>query len=87
MSSPQFEAFLARLYRDQAFLQAFMRDPEIVTRAAGLDEREQRAAVAIDRAGLLMAAQSYELKRAGRRRRGLMRWLIESGTWRSLQTL
>jgi hypothetical protein len=33
----------------------------------GLDSREQQAALAIDRAGLLMAARSYELKRQGRR--------------------
>lgn len=79
MSTARFEAFLARLYSDQAFLQSFMRDPETVAREAGLDEREQRAVAGIDRAGLLMAARSYESKRDGRRRRGLMRWLIQLG--------
>jgi hypothetical protein len=43
-----------------------MRSPASVTREAGLDVREQQAALAIDRAGLLMAARSYELKRGGR---------------------
>jgi hypothetical protein len=66
MSSPRFETFLARLYSDREFLTHFMRTPENVTREAGLDSREQQAALAIDRAGLLMAARSYELKRRGR---------------------
>ena len=66
MSSPRFETFLARLYSDREFLAHFMRSPASVTREAGLDVREQQAALAIDRAGLLMAARSYELKRGGR---------------------
>jgi hypothetical protein len=66
MSSPRFETFLARLYSDREFLAHFMRAPQSVTREAGLDAREQQAALAIDRAGLLMAARSYELKRRGR---------------------
>ena len=67
MSSPRFEAFLARLYAEREFLDEFMRAPERATREMGLDAREQQAALAIDRAGLLMAARSYELKREGRR--------------------
>ena len=67
MSSQRFEAFLARLYSEREFLDDFMREPERATREMGLDAREQRAALAIDRPGLLMAARSYELKRAGRR--------------------
>ena len=66
MSSPRFETFLARLYSDREFLAHFMRSPQSATREAGLDVREQQAALAIDRAGLLMAARSYELKRRGR---------------------
>jgi len=66
MSSPRFETFLARLYSDREFLAHFMRAPQNVTREAGLDAREQQAALAIDRAGLLMAARSYELKRQAR---------------------
>jgi len=67
MSSPRFEAFLARLYSDPEFLSCFMRAPEQAGREAALDSREQAAAAAIDRAGLLMAARSYELKRRARR--------------------
>ena len=67
MSSQRFEAFLARLYSEREFLDEFMRAPESATRAMGLDPREQQAALGIDRAGLLMAARSYELKRQGRR--------------------
>lgn len=63
MSSPQFEAFLARLYSDNEFLKEFLRDPDRVVQEEGLNYREQKAALAIDRAGLLMAARSYELKR------------------------
>jgi len=66
MSSPRFEAFLARLYCDRDFLEEFMREPGRVTQEAGLVEREQQAAVAIDRAGLLMAARSFESKRHAR---------------------
>ena len=70
MSSQRFEAFLARLYSERAFLDEFMRSPERATREMGLDAREQQAALAIDRAGLLMAARSYELKRQGWRAKG-----------------
>jgi len=66
MSSPQFEAFLARLYCDRDFLEEFMREPDRVIKEVGLSEREQQAAVAIDRAGLLMAARSFDSKRRAR---------------------
>ena len=70
---------MAHLYSDPEFLSRFMRAPEEVSREAGLDLREQAAAAAIDRAGLLMAARSYELKRGargGRRRRWWSRWVF-----------
>ena len=73
MSSRQFETFLARLYSDREFLEHFMRSPEGVAGEAGLDRREQQAALAIDRAGLLMAARSYELKRQAHRGPGWLR--------------
>jgi hypothetical protein len=78
MSSRQFETFLARLYCDRGFLEHFMRSPEGVVREAGLDHREQQAALAIDRAGLLMAARSYELKRQAHRGTG---WLGRGLSW------
>jgi hypothetical protein len=78
MSSPQFEAFLARLYCDRDFLQEFMRESDRVVREAGLSERERHAAIAIDRAGLLMAVRSYELKRHARTKRsGVRKWVSE----------
>ena len=76
MSSLQFETFLARLYADREFLEHFMRAPERATREAGLDSREQQAALAIDRAGFLMAFRSYELKRQAHRRTGPVRQRI-----------
>ena len=85
MSSRQFETFLARLYSDREFLEHFMRSPEGVVGEAGLDRREQQAALAIDRAGLLMAARSYELKRQGHRSTGRLRrgasWLGYGVSW------
>jgi hypothetical protein len=66
MSSPRFETFLARLYCDEAFLDRFLASPDTAAAEAGLDEREKRAAAAIDRVGLMMAAQSYRAKRQQR---------------------
>ena len=83
MSSPRFETFLARLYSDRAFLRDFLAAPELTARQAGLDEREHRAALDIDRAGLLMAARSYELKRAGRSRSTTV-WRRLLFAWRRL---
>lgn len=76
MSSPRFEAFLARLYSEPEFLSSFMHAPEETVLEAGLDPRERQAAVAIDRAGLLMAARSYELKRGARRGRRRWAWVF-----------
>jgi len=74
MSSLRFETFLARLYSDRDYRRRFLDSPEAMAASAGLDEQEQRAALEIDKPGLLMAARSYELKRAGRRsRRSLLR--------------
>jgi hypothetical protein len=66
MSSPQFEAFLARLYSDQPFRDRFLSTPEQALDETTLDSRERAAARAIDRPGLLLAARSYEAKRTGR---------------------
>jgi hypothetical protein len=66
MSSPEFEAFLARLYCDRNFLEEFMRESDRVIRESPLSERERQAALAIDRVGLLMAARSFESKRHAR---------------------
>jgi hypothetical protein len=68
MSSPGIEAFLARLYTDDAALAAFLAAPGAAAAAAGLDAAEIAALAAIDRNGLVMAARSFGAKRgrAGR---------------------
>ncbi len=63
MASPQLEGFLARLYVDAPSRDRFLADPDAEARAAGLDEDEVAALRAIDRAGLALAAASFERKR------------------------
>jgi hypothetical protein len=75
MSSPCLEAFLARLYTDDALLAAFLQAPEPTARSAGLSESEAAALFDIDRDGLLMAARSFRAKRAQKRPRP-RRWLM-----------
>ena len=70
MSSPAFEAFLARLYTDDALLAAFLREPEETARTAGLDAAAITALHRVDRDGLAMAARSFRAKRAGLKPRG-----------------
>jgi hypothetical protein len=65
--APPLEVFLARLYADPAALERFLRAPEETVATAGLDGRDAAAMLAADRAGLVMAARSYEKKRNGRR--------------------
>ena len=64
MSTPRFEAFLARVLVDGKFRTTFLADSAQVARAAGLDPAECDALMRIDRAGLLMAAESLQRKRA-----------------------
>ncbi len=66
MSSPLFEAFLARIYVDQVARDSFLRDPVGEARRAGLTTPECTALASIDRAGLLLAATSFERKRGAR---------------------
>ena len=68
--SPGFETFLARLYTDPGTRARFLLDPAAVARAAGLKLEECAALSRIDRAGLELAAQSFERKRARKRRLG-----------------
>lgn len=68
MSSPALEAFLARLYTDEAALAAFLRAPAEAAGAAGLDDAEAAALAEADHAGLVMAAASFRAKRAMRTR-------------------
>jgi len=61
--SPAFEAFLARLYVDRSARARFLADPNREAAAAGLTGAELAAAARIDRAGLELAARSFERKR------------------------
>lgn len=88
MSAQALEAFLARLYTDASLRAQFLAAPLEHARAAGLDEADAQALVAIDRAGLAMAAASFGHKRAGRsaRRRpgggGVRIAAAQSRSWR-----
>ena len=66
MSSPALEAVLARLYADEAFLEAFLKDAEAALCSVGLDAAERAALLAVDRDDLALAAESYAAKRAPR---------------------
>ncbi|MBK8321998.1 MAG: hypothetical protein IPL06_04510 [Betaproteobacteria bacterium] len=61
------ESFLARLYADEAFREAFTAAPLEVARREGLDEREAGEFARMDLPGLALAAESYARKRSGRR--------------------
>jgi len=63
MSSPAFEAFLARLYTEDDLRRRFVASPSSVANESGLSNEEQRALEAIDRDGLIVAARSYAQKR------------------------
>jgi hypothetical protein len=72
--SPEFEAFLARLYVDGAIRARFLSDPAATASAAGLTAPECAALARIDRVGLRLAARSFEGKRADRARRAPRPW-------------
>lgn len=61
------ESFLARLYADDAFREAFVAAPLDVARRSGLGESDALAFARMDLDGLALAAGSYARKRAGRR--------------------
>lgn len=63
MTGPAFEAFLAKIYVDEAARAAFLADPQAEARRAGLTEAECEALASIDREGLEMAAVSLVKKR------------------------
>lgn len=68
MSDAAVQAFLARLYVDDALRARFLADPSAEARRAGLDDAETAALAAIDREGLALAARSYAAKREACRR-------------------
>ncbi|MBI3554803.1 MAG: hypothetical protein HY074_00905 [Deltaproteobacteria bacterium] len=65
-TSPEFEAFLARLYTDRQAREQFLADPRSEALRAELSREECDALARIDTVGLNLAAQSYAIKR-GRR--------------------
>lgn len=67
MTTPAFEAFLAKLYVDGEARAQFLADPRGAARRAGLNQAECEALLAIDRTGLEMAAISFERKRGKRK--------------------
>ena len=66
MTSAAFEAFLARIYTEDAARSEFLRDPVGAARRAGLTNAECEALAKIDREGLAMAAESFARKREKR---------------------
>ena len=68
MSGITLEAMLARLYTDAELRAAFLASPEQIARNAGLCAADVAALQSIDRAGLMMAADSYAWKRRQHRR-------------------
>lgn len=62
------EAFLARLYTDEALRRAFLADPLGVAQAHGLGEATAQALCDIDRDGLELNARSLAATRDGRGR-------------------
>lgn len=65
MSSPAFEAFLARLYADPAALGRFLADPAREAARAGLSPAEVESLKVVDVEGLRLAAESFRAKRKG----------------------
>lgn len=68
MSAVALEVVLARLYTDPQLRAAFLASPEQVARDAGLCAADVAALQNIDRAGLMMAADSYAWKRRQHRK-------------------
>ena len=63
MSTPNLEAFLARIYVDAQARERFLSNPTAEASRAGLSDDEVRAVQQIDRVGLELFAISLERKR------------------------
>lgn len=66
MSAQGFEDVLARLYADREFLVRFLESPESALSETALTGPERADLMAIDRAGLVMAAHGFDRKRRSR---------------------
>ena len=69
MSTPRFEAFLAKIYIDELARAKFLAAPRREASKAGLSDQEIAALEKIDRVGLELTAQSLERKRSQRLKR------------------
>ena len=79
-TSPEFEAFLARVYVDAEFRTRFLTDPSGEAQRAGLSDDEGAALDRMDRSGLQLASRSYQAKRSNMvspRRTGWLRRLLQ----------
>jgi len=68
LSAQGLETALARLYTDPDFRDRFLQAPESALSDQDLSAGERDDLLALDRAGLVMAARSYQHKRQGRRK-------------------
>jgi hypothetical protein len=82
MHSSRLETFLARLFTDAEFREAFINDAHQLAEAQSLDAAELDAVLAIDRPGLLLAAHCFAAKRRDTGTRGSSRRLRP--WWRQL---
>ena len=85
MTTPRFEAFLARILVDATARQKFLADPQREAERAGLSPQEAESLAAMDRVGLALAARSLARKREqkqGATRAGAFRgWRLRFRSW------
>ena len=67
VSTPEFEGVLARLYIDSEFRTRYLALPGQVLAETGMTDKQSEALAAIDRHGLLLAADSFSFKREKQR--------------------
>lgn len=63
MTADREEAFLARLYTDEVFLDGFLQDPAGCARSAGLPESSVAKLAQVDPDRIRLAARSFARKR------------------------
>ncbi len=81
MSAQSFEIVLARLYTDPEFRKAFLENPEETLKKCELNKQEVSDLRLIDKAGLVMASNSFSYKRNKRGRNFLSRVGILFKLW------
>lgn len=74
MSTPEFEAFLARLYTDPAVRLRFLHDRFAESQAANLSPEQAASLASLDGEALEAAAQSFARKREQKQRHAKRRW-------------